>query len=240
MSLTGAAITELDRAEIQHELKFVFDACQVRSIGGWLASRCSPDRDFPAGIVSSIYYDTRDWCLLRQKAGSEFLKAKVRLRWYCDPRTREPIGTAFLEVKYKVGGRRVKLRFPTEYEANWLTSIGLDHPELRWIPHRLAREGLACARYLRPSLEIRYRRLRFDEATTGSRVAVDYDIGSPRFNPQMLARRGPTLTNSAVLEVKGRFAELPDVLHQLTALGCRKESFSKYIACYRRITRTIG
>jgi hypothetical protein len=42
--------------------------------------------------------------------------------------------------------------------------------------------------------------------------------------------------NTGVVEVKGHVAELPETLHQLTALGCRKQAFSKYGTCYSNLT----
>lgn len=42
----------------EHEIKFVLKNSSAHYIIQWLQTRCLPDPEFPAGIVSSIYYDT--------------------------------------------------------------------------------------------------------------------------------------------------------------------------------------
>ena len=42
------------------------------------------DGAYSSNIVSSLYYDTRDRRGLYEKLNSDFLKLKVRLRWYTE------------------------------------------------------------------------------------------------------------------------------------------------------------
>jgi hypothetical protein len=221
----------------QHETKFVINNSAVHLIIQWLRCRCVGDRQFPAGIVSSIYYDTRDWRFLREKINSDYLKTKVRLRWYADIDSEEPEDESYLEAKYKVGSRREKVRIRTDFSGKWLSRVSLDNKKLLGIPDLLRSKGVMVGAALCPAFKITYKRLRFLEPTTGARLSVDYDIRAADVNRQMLPRANPFVLRSAVFELKGPMRELPDVLGQLTALGCRKQSFSKYSACYARIMR---
>jgi len=221
----------------QHETKFVINNSSVHLIIQWLRCRCLPDREFPAGIVSSIYYDTRDWRFLREKINSDYLKTKVRLRWYADIDSEEPEDKSYLEAKYKVGPKREKVRIKTDFSGKWLSRVGLDNRKLLHIPGFLRSMGVMVGSALCPAFKITYKRLRFVEPTTGARLSVDYDIRAPDVNRRMLPRTNPFGLRSAVFELKGPMRELPDVLGQLTALGCRKQSFSKYSTCYAKIMR---
>jgi hypothetical protein len=85
---------------------------------------------------------------------------------------------------------------------------------------------------------IRYRRDRFIERLTQSRVSLDAEIAAAALN----ARFGPLLDRTplaaAVLEVKGIGDELPPALRPLLALGMQKRSFSKFLMAYAQMTRS--
>lgn len=219
----------------EHETKYVFPAGSAASVVGWLHCRCRPDPEFPAGIVSTIYYDTRDWRFLGEKINSDFHKTKVRVRWYYDFHSGEPLPKSFLEVKYKIGGRREKVRFETGKTGEWLAGVNLDNPELTAIPRSLWPQGLVIPGNFYPALKIVYKRKRFIEPETGARISVDYDISAPAVNFQMMPRSRPFSLETAVVEMKGTQTQLPPSLRHLIALGCKKESFSKYGTCCERI-----
>lgn len=220
-----------------YETKFILNNIVANVIIQWLYSRSQPDPEFPAGTISSIYYDTWDWHHLREKVNSDYFKTKVRIRWYADIDSEEPEDKSYLEVKYKVGSRREKVRIKTDYSGKWLSRVALDDQSLLKIPHLLRSHSVVIQENLYPAFQITFKRRRFIEPVTGARLCLDYDIGAPRVNRHMLPRSHPFWLQNAVFELKGRISELPDVLHQLTALGCRKRSFSKYSACYQKIMR---
>lgn len=83
--------------QFSHELKYVFPNRRAVSILNWLKARCRSDSDYPAAVVSSIYYDTVDWRSLAEKNNSDYLKTKIRLRWYQDLFTGELSQESFLE-----------------------------------------------------------------------------------------------------------------------------------------------
>jgi len=224
-------------SNVQHEIKYTLPNQAAPAIENWLRARCQPDPDYPEGTISSIYFDSHDLRLLREKINSDFRKTKVRLRWYLDPATTTIEGPAFLEVKQKIGARRVKHRVPTSIPAQALSEVDLQDPILIDLLSLLRSETFWVPTDLRPFMEIRFRRLRFLEPQTGTRVSIDTDICPRRANPAMLPLVNPFPLTHAVLEVKGPVRELPGSLSALRAYGCRKESFSKYGRCYQKITR---
>ncbi len=226
------------------ETKFVFPAARLKRVIGLLAALCRPDGRHPHGVVSSLYFDTPDWFHYGEKRNSDYLKGKVRARWYADPRGGELLGNVFLEVKRKIGTIRRKHRMETDLPAGWLAARALDDPRLLELPHRLwselAEQGVApldsFPAPLLPAFELRYRRRRFVEPGTGTRISVDYRIEIPRTNPRRLPPARPFPGRLAVLELKGDASSLPPALSPLGRVGLRKQSFSKYGACFEWLT----
>ncbi len=221
----------------EHETKYVFHNSFAPFIIQWLKYRCRPDPIFPSNTVSSIYYDTMDWRLLREKINSDYLKTKVRIRWYTNIHTEEPGDESYLEAKYKVGARRKKIRKKINISGRWLSHIDLDNQELLTLPIQLLLEDVKIPSQLFPAFQISYERRRFIEPITGARLCLDYNIRTPCVSMRMLHRINPFPLKSAVFELKGGITQLPDALHQLTDLGCRKQSFSKYRKKKKNIMR---
>jgi len=215
-----------------HETKFVFNNINSHLIIEWLTSRCRPDPEFPVGIVSSIYYDTRDWQFLREKINSDYLKTKIRVRWYADTKYDEQSEYSYIEVKQKVGAIRKKIRIKTDIPGRWLSQVDLHNEKLLKIPSYLRTKGVNIPMHIHPVFQISYKRWRFVELMTGTRLCVDCDISTPRVNELVFPYPTPFYLKQGVFELKGSIKVLPYVLHQLTDMGCRKNSFSKYSNCY--------
>jgi hypothetical protein len=227
---------EKEKAVI-HEMKFVINNGRAHQVITLLRSRCRPDPEFSSGTVSSIYYDTRNWSFMGEKINSDYLKTKVRIRWYSDLSYTYHFDTSFAEAKFKIGGRREKVRIKTPYSGEWLSTVQLEDPRLLGIPHMLRTVGVTFNQDLFPVFQISYKRLRFIEPFTNSRICIDYDITAPRVNWYMLPKSNPFKLYTAVFEVKSELSELPETLYPLTDMGFRKSSFSKYSACYQQIMR---
>ena len=202
-----------------------------------LERRCRADPAFPVGIVSSIYYDTPDLALLDEKLDSDFVKTKVRLRWYSDLDTGRPGPEAWLELKRRLGPTRTKLRKRTGRSGAWAAEEPLDSPELLHLLGLLGRaDGLP--RRLRPVLEVRYARHRFVDPESGSRVCLDHEIRVPRTARARLGTAASGALRVAVVELKFPGHAQPALLRTLGALGCRPSSFSKYAAACARAGRS--
>lgn len=224
-------------SEINHlrEIKFVVNCHKSHQIIKWLSLSCRPDPEFPEGTVSSIYYDTRNWKYLAEKINSDYLKSKVRVRWYSDINNIKHSKDSFAEAKFKIGSRREKIRVKTPYTGQWLADKSLDNVKLLEIPAILGVKEIVICQNVYPVFQISYKRLRFIEPVTGTRICFDYDIWAPRINSYMMQVFNPFKLHLSVFELKGKMSKLPFMLQPLTNIGCRKASFSKYSACYKKL-----
>jgi len=111
----------MNQNSLQHlEQKYLFVEPRKEEILGWVEHVCIPDLAYPTRTVSSIYYDTPSLALYDEKRNGDFLKSKVRLRWYADEKAQQngmdiP---CYLEIKRKYGSicikERLELPLPPE------------------------------------------------------------------------------------------------------------------------------
>lgn len=222
--------------DLERELKFVLPASRADAAAGFLAALCAPDSEYPRALVWTVYYDTPDVRSLGEKADSDYLKMKLRVRWYGELSGR-PEGPVFVEAKYRVGSRRDKVRARLDVAADEIAAWPLDDVRFAALPRALAPAGVRIGPEWRPVLRLRYERQRFVERATGTRVSLDRDITAEAVNPGMLAPVNAGALAVAVLEVKGREDRLPRVLEPLLHLGARQGSLSKYVAVYDHVRR---
>jgi hypothetical protein len=210
---------------LERELKYVLPAGKALLARSIVSALCRPDPQYPSAIVSTIYYDTPDLQLLSEKINSDYLKTKVRLRWYVPGRGAT---TAFLEIKSRVGGLRHKTRVDTSLSAAMVADLPLDHPALVEVLERARTLGVPPPARLMPALLLRYERARFIEPASSSRVSVDLDIEALRGNPRLVGNAFHQRLPQTVVEIKGRGSDMPRALHALVNLGARRAAFSKY------------
>jgi hypothetical protein len=194
-----------------------------------VSALCRADAQYPAATVFTIYYDTPDLVLLSEKINSDFLKTKVRLRWYSTPPIPGGTGT-FLEIKSRVGTLRRKVRVETPFRQDSLRAVSLEDPRLLAVLELIRPLGVAVPARLMPALLLRYERHRFVDPMSGSRISVDADVEGLRGNPRLLGHAFGVRLPQAVVEAKGADDTLPRILQPLMRLGARRESFSKYAA----------
>ena len=224
--------------EGERELKFTFPDARAHIVRGRLQSICRSDSEFPSAIVWTIYDDTPALVSLGEKINSDYLKRKIRVRWYSDL-DGVVAGPAFVEAKLRVGTRRLKMRerlpFPADEVARW------DIEDARWrgFPALLRNQGVLGQDSWLPMMLIRYRRDRFVEPLSQSRVSLDTDIAAVAINSRLVSMSDPSPVGTAVLEVKGAGEQLPRVLQSLLALGVHKRSFSKFLAVYKHMTHQV-
>lgn len=222
----------------ERELKYLVPRPAEPFATSFIRTSCRPDPDYPAAIVSSIYYDTAGWSSLYEKINSDYLKSKVRVRWYRSIDEPGPQGLVFLEAKIKVGSQRAKVRSPIALSAREVAGLPLDARLLGEIPQQLLRQGVPVPTSIAPVLLISFRRERYVESVTGARVAVDAQLAVEKVNPCRIPAGWPRALTTVVVEIKGREDSLPRSLAGLIRLGCRRESFCKYRAAYLAATRT--
>jgi hypothetical protein len=222
----------------ERELKFTLPAARVHLARRRLESVCRRDPAFPSAIVWTIYYDTPALVSLAEKINSDYLKRKIRVRWYSDLAGRAS-GPAFVEAKLRVGTRRSKVRAALPVAADEIARWDLQDPRLLSLPLLLRSQGILHQESWQPMMLIRYRRERFVEPLTQSRVSLDADISGAAANPRFVSAPDLSPLATAVLEVKGRGDDLPDALRPLLALGMHKRSFSKFLVVHAHMTRGV-
>jgi hypothetical protein len=224
--------------DLERELKFALPAARVDIAARLLRMLCRPDSQYPDADVWTIYYDSQGFDSLDEKLNSDYLKTKVRVRWYAPPGGAGQ-GPVFLEAKQRVGNRRDKVRVLLPMTADALVSRRLDDAVFESLPKRLAEQGIVLGLDWHPMLTLRYRRRRFVDVQTGTRVSLDSDITAITVNHRHLFARNLGPLPLAVIEAKGRADVLPGHLRPLISLGLHKQSMSKYSALLLQLRRVV-
>lgn len=237
-AVTPARPVAREIEDLERELKFVLPASRADAAAGFLAALCAPDAEYPRALVWTVYYDTPDLRSLGEKADSDYLKMKLRVRWYGNLAGRAE-GPVFVEAKYRVGSRRDKVRARADVTAGDVATWPLGDARFAALPRALAGAGVRIGPDWRPVLRLRYERQRFVERATGTRVSLDRDITAEAVNHGLLAPVNAGALPVAVLEVKGGEDRLPRALEPLLHLGARQGSLSKYVAVYDHVRRRL-
>ncbi len=222
------------------EQKYVFIATQQTLILDWLQHLCLPDPHFPGGVVSTIYFDTPRLHFYQEKRNGDYLKSKVRLRWYPDGHT--PAGgiiPGFLEIKRRVGVFRQKERLEIPLSSDWLRQNPFQQPVLLALPDRAKTLDPEVPEGLYPLLHVQYRRRRFVDPHSGARLALDTDITCLDVNRDFVAGIPPVRLDAGVLEFKSAQTELPPHFAPLGPYLTR-EAFSKYARCWEHLQQPLG
>jgi len=161
---------------------------------------------------------------------------KVRLRWYRDPDGGNERSPGMIEVKYRVGSRRNKLRFPSNLSVSKLEKIELENPALLGTLDELRRKGIYFEDPLFPYFQISYWRHRFFDPYSGVRISVDTDITVPKYNRGMICSGLPIKLKQVVCEFKGVEGAKTWHKDKILSLGGQRSSFSKYLHCFEALT----
>jgi VTC domain len=223
-------------ASLEREIKFLVPAARSGSLRAWLDGVCVPEPAYPPALVCTTYYDTPGFSLLEEKIDSDYLKTKVRVRWYASL-DGDPAGSpVFAEVKYRVGTRRDKLRVKLDADALAVSATPLYAPAWTGLVDRLRVEATILPARLDPILSLRYVRYRYLDRATGGRLTVDDTIAVTALNQARVTGRVPARLPNAVLEYKGAGDDLPRHLSPAIRFGARRGSYSKYLAAYQLAT----
>jgi hypothetical protein len=236
MPVLPAAAQPVPLGSLEHEVKYIVPASAAPSLASWLGSVCLPERAYPPARVVTVYLDTPDLAHLGEKIDSDYLKRKVRIRWYA-PLDGPGRGTAFAEVKRRVGNRRDKPRLALGVDASELERWRLDDPRWLALIETVSRSELGAGHEVSPALRLSYTRRRFVEPSGSARVVLDSGIAATAVHPRIRGRV-PALLDLAVLEAKGASPDLPRALRPVVRFGARRGALSKYLACYLAVTGT--
>ena len=219
------------KARSEIEQKYALRNAEAVPVRSYIAGCCKPDGQYAAGRITSIYYDSPDGQLYQEKVNSDYIKTKVRLRWYSSIRRSTPSGMVpcFLEVKRKVGSTRQKLRHPVEVCASDLAAP-YQSARIAELAQLAYEQGYCPPFKLVPVVVISYIRHRYIDPVTRSRISLDTAITCQSANAKYVPAPSAVTLNEAVMEVKGTNSELPPTLLGLRRY-VRKTAFSKYSRC---------
>lgn len=220
------------------ERKLVVDPKRLGLIRAWLAHTCRPAPDYPAGQISSCYYDTPDMDQYFASADGDLDKNKVRLRWYgAVPNSGS--ATAFVELKSKNGAETAKQRAPLAVPAAALA----DEDFAAALPREtLTRYLLAFGHRppldLQPTVVVTYHRYRF--VSRHAPMTLSLDSGIRAWLPGRARSSLPVQLGVAVVELKGHDLALPPPLRALQRFGPAWGAFSKYASAIEALADAPG
>jgi len=212
------------------EEKYLLDPVQLRAVQRGLVGHMHPD-PFGRSTISSIYYDTDDYRLIRKSLEKPAYKEKLRVRGYGALNAESAV---FVELKKKYDGvvykRRAELPLA---KANALLSgepVEADSQVLREVKYFLE--------LYRPSPRVllSYRRIAYTGAEEGLRITFDDTI---RFRTSaLIMSAGPwgqavLPQEQTLMEIKVPGAMPLWLCDLLSENRIYPTSFSKYGACYR-------
>ncbi|HWP22293.1 MAG TPA: polyphosphate polymerase domain-containing protein [Candidatus Cryosericum sp.] len=212
------------------EEKYLLNAAQYQPVMTGLRGRMQPDL-FGRSMVSSVYYDTADYRLIRASLEKPDYKEKLRVRAYGKPTTESKV---FVELKKKYDGIVYKRRVELPLTKAELLLAGRNTDE----DAQIMREIQYFLNFYRPvpSVFLSYRRVAYVGVEAGLRITIDDDI---RFRMSALRLtagiwgeevlpKGMTL-----MEIKVPGAMPLWLCELLNQNGVYPASFSKYGVCYR-------
>ena len=232
-------VPEQSALPTEYELKLVVPEGIAPAVAGWLSSVCQPHPQFPDAMITSVYYDDPEWSLLGEKLNSDFIKRKLRLRWYRTPGVPLSDSPAFIEGKFKAGARREKVRVRLETPAEEFEHTPLDTDLFHRPLELLQAQGIAGVTRMQAAFQISYRRLRYVHPFSFSTFCLDFHITAPRVHRLRFRGGTPEPLAWAVFEQKGHLERLDPLLEGLRRYRLRKTSFSKYLSCYRHVTEDL-
>lgn len=217
------------------EAKYPFALGETDVLLHTLRTLCIPDPMYPQGRVNSVYYDTPDRRFLGEKVNSDYLKTKVRVRWYSgieDGNLPDTVN-AYMERKEKVGYRRKKERKPLLIPSSILRERHENYEELATLVEKVRFDDWLPPSHLFPMITIRYTRYRFVDPRQRARLSLDSRICFSSVNPLFFPNRGPRMLREGVLEIKSEDGNLPSALNPIRDRLNTRDSFSKYEECWQ-------
>ena len=215
------------------EQKYLFPVGYSDVIRAWLEHACAPDPLYPSSIVLSIYYDTPQLFHFNESRNGEFLREKIRLRWYDEPAdgplsaTLEAEVRCYLEVKSKEGALSGKQRTAVMIPAEVLRDDPFAGEQILDLPARALELGFRPSGLMVPLLMIQYRRQRYRDIAGDSGIAIDTEIRCTGANEAVIQGAASVQLDVGVLELKGMNRGIKEVLDPIGAY-LTKSSFSKY------------
>lgn len=222
----------------RYEVKYILNKEQLSYLKEALLEHMDID-DYGKTTISSLYYDTDDYRLIRASIEKPAYKEKIRLRSYGLAHSDSPV---YLEVKRKAYGITYKRRVALKEED---AVKFINHQNYSLGNNQIAKEITYFRDYYKkliPQILIIYDRTAYYEKDGDIRLTIDenpryrtYDLNLHSSNDGM-----SLLSNGgAILEIKVQ-EQMPLWLSNILSQGkIYKTAFSKVGEAYKQINRRI-
>ena len=216
----------------RYEKKYLMRAEQYQQLWQELSLRLRPD-DYFSNTVSSVYYDTPDYDLIRHSIQKPIYKEKLRLRGYGNTHSESLV---FVELKKKFKGivykRRIEL--PAHAAESWLAGGPAPDDsqisrEIDWVLHRYElapKIVISCDREAWVDKENPNLRFTFDQNIRYREDELSLSCGS---HGRLLLDEG-----SVLMEIKMPGACPLWLSELLSRMDVFPAGFSKYGKCYEQ------
>lgn len=215
------------------ESKYILTRQQYEKLMDMIRERIQPDR-YPHSNISSIYFDTDDYQLVRGSLDGNGYREKLRLRSYglCDDNSE-----VFLELKKKYLGVTYKRRQGLSYR-DAMNYLLFQHNECNSQIMKEIDYLFEKNEDLKPRVLIRYQRDCFVSTRDPSvRITFDYDIRYSLKN-LLLKNNEPeeklTDDDTVIMEIKCLNSMELWLARALNELGIHPGNFSKYGQIYTK------
>lgn len=141
---------------------------------------------------------------------------------------------SYLEIKIKAGSRREKFRYEYIQSGACIENTAVHELNLFEIIKGTNKNGNFISDFFNylPFIQINYKRHRFIDPLTNSRICIDFDINVSRVNNLIFPGMPMIYLKDCVFEIKGSCEKLPESLSYLRRYGMIKTAFSKYLKMY--------
>jgi hypothetical protein len=230
---TGNTKTGQDQIWERFERKFFVPPAKTIFARSLLSHTCLPDGKYPQGTINSLYFDTPDLDHFQKSDDGNYERDKICIRWYDNPGDLKGMVPVYLELKSKKGFVSRKKRRKIFVPAERLKRIQYDDTIVarNVISGTLTEFGYFSKEPLIPVIVVTYRRFRFTEIMTGTRLSFDWRICSTLTNHVLGHTRLNLMLEGGVIEIKSPTVEIPVSLRSLVELGTDWTRFSKYAGC---------
>lgn len=218
----------------EHELKFHLPRHRTAGLKQWLDIAFVPHPGHAVSMICSIYFDTPQSTSLHEKVQSDFAKTKYRIRWYANE-DGEPLPLpAYAEIKEKHGAVRRKYRHLLPVPPSELAAAPLEGEFLPQVFRNHFGDRLpGQVPMLRPALELRYVRRRYQHPCFEESFCLDSDICCIRTRPGFSAPARSQVLPFDVFEQKGHSPQPIPALQALPRFDVRRAAISKYYETLR-------
>lgn len=217
----------------RYEKKYKITREQYQELLGRMITRLSPE-EYGKHTICNVYFDTKDFQIIRHSLSKPDYKEKLRLRSYGTPKESDLV---YVELKKKYDGIVYKRRVAMRYgEARRYLYYGIrpdrDSQVLREIDYALH------FYQARPAVYLAYDRLAFFEKENPDlRITFDMDIRARQYAAELDQGTYGTLLmpqGALLMEVKIPGAMPVWLSRNLSELGIYPVSYSKYGTYYQK------